>query len=285
MIEDIVTETIYVWRPPCLVSTTYLDLKYIFQYFELWPGSRLGGERRSLARGDDRRRLWHVSQWLGNPQVQWSRPSQQVSLYSNPYLSMARSTLAKTRDKFDGTMAVGVMEGYGNLFWKDGSHYSGQVVPFSTSNITAKVVWEHFSKIYRKSNLEPNFKKFHRNSPGYSPSLACLLLQFLVTVHQQLKEWRGDTLLFQRRHLLWSLDGGKKRWRGQVLIFIFSSNNCTFPQVPLQARRRVWRWLQRRVAGWIWRIHWTTILPGGHNLFPIREALIRGNYGNCSRRS
>ena len=30
MIEDIVTETIYVWRPPCLVSTiSYLDLKYI----------------------------------------------------------------------------------------------------------------------------------------------------------------------------------------------------------------------------------------------------------------
>ena len=31
------------------------------------------------------------------------------------------------REKYDGTMAVGVMEGYGNLFWKDGSHYSGQV--------------------------------------------------------------------------------------------------------------------------------------------------------------
>ena len=136
VIEDIVTETIYVWRPPCLVSTTYLDLKYIFQYFELWPGSRLGGERRSLARGDDRRRLWHVPQWLGNPPVQWSRPSQQVSLYSNPYLSMAKSTLAQTRDKFDGTMAVGVMDGYGNLFWNDGSHYSGQVINFATWYIT-----------------------------------------------------------------------------------------------------------------------------------------------------
>ena len=32
-----------------------------------------------------------------------------------------------SREKYDGTMAVGVMEGYGNLFWKDGSHYSGQV--------------------------------------------------------------------------------------------------------------------------------------------------------------
>ena len=31
------------------------------------------------------------------------------------------------REKYDGTMALGVMEGYGNLFWKDGSHYSGQV--------------------------------------------------------------------------------------------------------------------------------------------------------------
>jgi len=30
------------------------------------------------------------------------------------------------REKYDGTMSVGVMEGYGNLFWKDGSHYSGQ---------------------------------------------------------------------------------------------------------------------------------------------------------------
>ena len=32
-----------------------------------------------------------------------------------------------SREKYDGTMALGVMEGYGNLFWKDGSHYSGQV--------------------------------------------------------------------------------------------------------------------------------------------------------------
>ena len=46
------------------------------------PGSRLGGERRSLARGDDRRWVRHVSQWLGNPPVQWSRPSQQVSSFS-----------------------------------------------------------------------------------------------------------------------------------------------------------------------------------------------------------
>ena len=34
------------------------------------------------------------------------------------------------RKEYDGTMSVGVMEGYGNLFWKDGSHYSGQVEPF-----------------------------------------------------------------------------------------------------------------------------------------------------------
>ena len=34
------------------------------------------------------------------------------------------------REKYDGTMSVGVMEGFGNLFWKDGSHYSGQVEPF-----------------------------------------------------------------------------------------------------------------------------------------------------------
>ena len=31
------------------------------------------------------------------------------------------------REKYDGTMVQGVMQGYGNLFWKDGSLYSGQV--------------------------------------------------------------------------------------------------------------------------------------------------------------
>jgi len=30
------------------------------------------------------------------------------------------------RDKYDGNMLYGVMEGYGTLFWKDGSYYSGQ---------------------------------------------------------------------------------------------------------------------------------------------------------------
>ena len=95
---------------------------------------------------------------------------------------MDRTALAKTRDKFDGTMAVGVMEGYGNLFWKDGSHYSGQVVPFSTSNITAKVVWEHFSKIYRKSNFDPISKSSIEIPQGtLRPLHACFhifLLQF-----------------------------------------------------------------------------------------------------------
>ena len=37
-----------------------------------------------------------------------------------------------SREKYDGTMALGVMEGYGNLFWKDGSHYSGQVKQLQT---------------------------------------------------------------------------------------------------------------------------------------------------------
>merc|ERR1711970_215907 len=32
------------------------------------------------------------------------------------------------RDKYDGNMVYGVMQGYGNLFWKDGSIYSGQFV-------------------------------------------------------------------------------------------------------------------------------------------------------------
>eukprot|EP00092_Neocalanus_flemingeri_P017404 GFUD01018826.1.p1 GENE.GFUD01018826.1~~GFUD01018826.1.p1 ORF type:complete len:479 (-),score=119.91 GFUD01018826.1:155-1591(-) len=30
------------------------------------------------------------------------------------------------RDKYDGNMVYGVMQGYGTLFWKDGSYYSGQ---------------------------------------------------------------------------------------------------------------------------------------------------------------
>ena len=32
------------------------------------------------------------------------------------------------RDKYDGNMLYGVMQGYGTLFWKDGSYYSGQFV-------------------------------------------------------------------------------------------------------------------------------------------------------------
>jgi len=32
------------------------------------------------------------------------------------------------RDKYDGNMVYGVMQGYGTLFWKDGSYYSGQFV-------------------------------------------------------------------------------------------------------------------------------------------------------------
>merc|ERR1712142_176735 len=37
------------------------------------------------------------------------------------------------RDKYDGNMVFGVMQGYGTLFWKDGSHYSGQFVNNSKS--------------------------------------------------------------------------------------------------------------------------------------------------------
>jgi len=37
------------------------------------------------------------------------------------------------RDKYDGNMLYGVMQGYGTLFWKDGSYYSGQFVNNSKS--------------------------------------------------------------------------------------------------------------------------------------------------------
>jgi len=37
------------------------------------------------------------------------------------------------RDKYDGNMVYGVMQGYGTLIWKDGSYYSGQFVNNSKS--------------------------------------------------------------------------------------------------------------------------------------------------------
>jgi len=37
------------------------------------------------------------------------------------------------RDRYEGSMVYGVMQGYGNLFWKDGSYYSGQFMNNSKS--------------------------------------------------------------------------------------------------------------------------------------------------------
>ena len=71
--------SVYVWRPPCLVlHITAAQIQNIS--CSPLPGSRLGGEWGSLERWDNGRWLRHFPQRLGNPPVQWSRPSEQVSI-------------------------------------------------------------------------------------------------------------------------------------------------------------------------------------------------------------
>ena len=55
------------------------------------------------------------------------------------------------------------------------------------------------------------------------------------------------------------------------------------PQVHLPARRRVHGWVQRRAAGWSWRVHWTTLLPGA--TLNLLSGLIQGEYKGGKRKT
>jgi len=79
--------SVYVWRPPCLARDLEVN-------GGVWRGETTDVGYDTFPNG------WGILQYNEADHL--------------------------NRDKFDGTMAVGVMEGYGNLFWKDGSHYSGQ---------------------------------------------------------------------------------------------------------------------------------------------------------------
>jgi len=78
---------VYVWRPPCLARDLEVN-------GGIWRGETADVGYDTFPNG------WGILQYN-----------------EADYLN---------REKYDGTMALGVMEGYGNLFWKDGSHYSGQ---------------------------------------------------------------------------------------------------------------------------------------------------------------
>ena len=55
------------------------------------------------------------------------------------------------------------------------------------------------------------------------------------------------------------------------------------PQVHLPAGRRVHGWVQRRAAGWSWRVHWTTLLPGA--TLNLLSGLIQGEYKGGKRKT
>ena len=125
--------SVYVWRPPCLVSFKYslssnnlsdqrcYTHPLILSLLQTW-----------------RRETWR---WMGefgagrqlmlvttlSPAAGESSSTMRLTIWTGFGQIERFSKRPMNREKYDGTMAVGVMEGYGNLFWKDGSHYSGQV--------------------------------------------------------------------------------------------------------------------------------------------------------------